>query len=91
MEEGRSSALTGKRVSSHPERRPPADRESQQNPDQLFVEAYCNADFASEVDDMYRSSGGWVQLPDESGQFFPLAASMAQHEANGREPQHHRS
>ena len=42
-------------------------------PDELFVEACCDADFAGEVDDMYSTSGGWIQLTDESGQFFPLA------------------
>ena len=50
------------------------------NPDELFVETYCGADFAGEVDDMYSASGGWIQL-----------TSMAQQEADGREPQHHRS
>ena len=43
-------------------------------PDKLFVEAHCDANFAGEVDDMYSTSGGWIQLTDESGQFFPLAA-----------------
>ena len=42
-------------------------------PEELFVEAYCDADFAGEVDDMYSTSGGWIQLTDESGRFFPLA------------------
>ena len=42
-------------------------------PEELFVEAYCDADFAGEIDDMYSASGGWIQLTDESGRFFPLA------------------
>ena len=42
-------------------------------PEELFVEAYCDADFAGEIDDMYSTSGGWIQLTDESGRFFPLA------------------
>ena len=31
---------------------------------ELFVEAFCDADFAGEVDDMYSTSGGWIQLTD---------------------------
>ena len=39
---------------------------------ELFVEAFCDAGFAGEVDDMY-STRGWIQLTDGNGGFFPLA------------------
>ena len=54
------------------------------NADELFVEAYCDADFAGEVDDMYSTSGGWIQLTDESGRFFPLAWLSKKQTAGGR-------
>ena len=31
-------------------------------PDELLVVAYCDADFGGDVDDMYSTSGGWIQL-----------------------------
>ena len=40
---------------------------------ELFVEAFCDVDFAGEVDDMYSANGGWIQLTDGNGGFFPLA------------------